>query len=104
MLFSDGNMQAIDARWGGATHRMELNEKVEYRGPSFSARIDPDSFELLHVEPGARAGNGELLSLEPCAAMYLLLKGLNKSLSHFPVVAPDGQAATGWISEPKYAD
>jgi len=104
MLFSDGNIRAMDARWGGATHRIELNEKVEYRGPSFSARIDPDSFELLHVEPGARARNGDLLSLEPCAAMYLLLKGLNKSLSHFPVVAPDGQAVTGWISEPNYED
>jgi putative selenate reductase len=102
MLFRDENTWALDARWGGATHRIELNEVVEYRGPSFSARIDPDNFELLHIEARARANNGDLLSLEPCAAMYVLLKGLCRSLPYLPVVAPEGQAVTGWIPEPEY--
>ncbi len=70
-------------RWthaGRAKHTaLRLNGKrggkLDYQGPLFSARLDPDTFELERVEAAAGARNGDTLSLEPCAAMYVLLNG-----------------------------
>ncbi len=100
MVFRDAAQWAMDARWGGATHRIELNGKLDYRGPSFTAQIDPDKFTIEQIEPGARARDGDVLSLEPCAAMYVLLTGLKQSLPHLPAV----RLVSGRISQPNHAD
>jgi putative selenate reductase len=104
MVFRDGQQWAMDARWGGATHRIELNGKLDYSGPSFRAHIDPVTFEVERVEPGAGPRDGDLLSLEPCAAMYVLLQGLRQSMPHIPAAWPAERAKAGRISQPKYEE
>jgi putative selenate reductase len=81
---------AMDARWAGATHRVEFLEnadglRLDYRGPAFRARIDPASFQIEHIEADANAANVESLALEPCATMFVLLQGLRDSAPHLPI-------------------
>jgi putative selenate reductase len=106
MVFRDAGHWAMDARWAGETHRIELNGKMggklDYQGPLFSARLDPDTFELERVEAAAGARNGDTLSLEPCAAMYVLLNGLRQSLPYLPAALPADLAAKGRITHPGY--
>jgi putative selenate reductase len=104
MLFRNSQLWSMDARWGGVTHRIELNGKLNYSGPAFSAQIDPATFELERIEPGNEARNGDLLSLEPCAAMYVLLKGLSRSMPFMPTAWPADRTAAGKISQPEYEE
>jgi len=104
MVFRGTDQWAMDARWQGRTHRIELTEKLNYRGPLFSARLDPDTFELEQIDATETAGDSDKLSLEPVAAMYVLLKGFSQSLPHLPTVLPAGLAATGKIAHPRYAE
>jgi len=109
MIFRDVDKWAMDARWAGATHRIELNGKLDYSSPSFTARIDPATFGVEQAESGAEARDGDSLSLEPCAAMYMLLQGLRQSMPHLPVAGAvtknlAGPAPTGKISHPGYED
>jgi putative selenate reductase len=108
MVFRDAGHWAMDARWAGETHRIEMTTQVggtlDYQGPLFSARLDPDTFELEEVEAAAGAGYGDTLSLEPCAAMYVLLNGLRQSLPHLPTALPADFAATGRITHPGYKE
>jgi putative selenate reductase len=92
----------MEARWAAATHRVELNTLLNYIGPSFRALIDPDTFELLHIERTGSAGDGAILSLEPCATMFVLLNGFKLSLPYFPAAWPAEAGATGKIAHPGY--
>jgi putative selenate reductase len=94
MVFRDSRKWAMDARWGGATHRIELNGKLDYAGPSFTALIDPVTFGVERAAPGAFIRDGDVLSLEACAAMYVLLRGLSRSMPHLPAA----RLAAGSIS------
>jgi hypothetical protein len=81
---------AMEARWAGETHRIELNGKecsgsLEYQGPSFRARIEPSSFRVERIETFATATRSDPASLEPCATMFVLLQGLRNSMPHLPV-------------------
>jgi putative selenate reductase len=106
MLFRDAQRWTMEARWGDASHCIELNGelngKLHYSGPAFKADIDPATFELERIEPGDGARDGDLLSLEPCAAMYVLLKGLSRSMPHMPTAWPADQKAAGKIPQPEY--
>jgi putative selenate reductase len=108
MVFNDANRWAMDARWGGQTHRIELNGqldgKLKYRGPLFKARLSPETFEVQHIEALVELQAGEQLSLEPCASMYVLLNGLRRSLPHAPTALPAEVAAAGKIAHPGYAE
>ncbi len=104
MVFRDADLWAMDARWQGETHRIELNGKLDYRGPLFSARLDPESFELEQVEAANGAIDGEKLSLEPAAAMYVLLNGLRQSLPHLPTALATELSAEGKIAHPGYVE
>jgi len=112
MVFRDAGRWSMDARWQGETHRIEMTrkvggalvEKLDYRGPLFSARLDPDTFELVEVVAAAGARKGDTLSLEPCAAMYVLLNGLRQSLPHLPTALPNDIAAAGRIAHPAYEE
>jgi hypothetical protein len=108
MVFRDAGQWAMDARWAGETHRIEMNGKtggkLDYQGPLFSARLDPDTFELVQVEATADARNGDTLSLEPCAAMYVLLNGLRQSLPYLPTALPADLVARGRIAHPGYKE
>ncbi len=98
MVFEDGSMEA---RWNGETHRLSVNGAVEYSSPSFTARLDLESFGLLEATPAAGALEGQALSLTPAADMFVLLRGLQGSMAHLPVMA--GEAGTK-IGSPGYQE
>ena len=105
MVFRDADQWAMEARWQDATHRIELNGTLDYTGPSFRARLNPETFE---VEEANLTDSTGPLSLEPCAAMFVLLAGLQQSMPHLPTArsapAPDSPAATGSIAHPGYRE
>ena len=94
----------MDARWQGQTHHIELNGKLNYQGPLFAARFDPDSFEPERIEASPIARAGDYLSLEPMASMYVLLKGLRQSLPFLPTALPAELSASGKIRHPGYVN
>jgi putative selenate reductase len=104
MVFRDGNQWAMDARWRGATHRIELDGKLEYAGPSLRARLNPATFELEHAELNGSGNTGDPVSLERCAAMYVLLQGLKQSMPFLPTAWPGDVTAAGKITHPGYAE
>ena len=91
----------LHARWQGAEHRIELNGTLDYSGPSFSARINPLTFEVEHAE---MTRCDDSYSLEPCAAMFVLLNGIRQSLPFLPTALPADRTATGRIKHPGYED
>ncbi|MEE4217785.1 MAG: FAD-dependent oxidoreductase [Xanthomonadales bacterium] len=91
----------MEARWRGKTHRIELAEKLEYRGPEFHASIDMAGFRLRNIEPAPGVTGSEQLTLQPCATMYVLLKGLAASLPYLPAAAGDGK---GCIPAPAFEE
>jgi len=102
MVFRDVDSWAMEARWQGETHRIELNDCLDYSGPLFSAELDMETFEAVHIKPAASARAGAVLSLEPAATMYVLLNGLSRSLPHLPAMLPAKLATTGKITQPGY--
>ncbi len=104
MVFRDADRWAMEARWQGRTHRIELNGKLDYQGPLFSARLDPDSFEAEWIEAATGIRAGVALSLEPAATMYVLLTGLRQSLPQLPTALPPELANSGKITHPGYAE
>ena len=87
MVFADGS---IEGRWRGETHRLSVNGAVEYSSPSFSARLDAGSFELLEATVGDGTVGGQALSLSPAADMFVLLSGLQSSMGHLPAMSGPG--------------
>ena len=104
MVIREEGQWAMDARWQGQTHHIELNEKLDYRGSLFSARLDPDTFEIEQIEVTEAARDGNKLALTPVAEMYVLLNGLRRSLPYLPTALPAGLVATGKIAHPGYAE
>ncbi len=99
MLFDDGR---IESRVDGETHRLALNGAVEYTAPRFSATLDIDTLQLVEASPNG-AADGEVLSLQPAADMFILLRGLQESMGHLPVMAADGSRGT-FVSHPGYEE
>lgn len=104
MVFHEADQWAMDARWQNQTHHIQLNGKLEYRGPLFSARLDPGRFKIEQIESTAGASNSEKLSLEPVATMFILLNGLRQSLPQLPTALSAVLAANGKIAHPGYAE
>ncbi len=94
----------MDARWQNQTHHIELNGRLDYRGPLFSARFDPDTFEPEQLEVTTAVRPGDVLPLETVASMYVLLDGLRHSLPHIPTALPAGSDDIGKISHPGYPE
>jgi hypothetical protein len=61
MVFNELGRWAMDARWQGATHHIELDSKLDYTGD-------------------------EPVSAEPEVSMTILLRGIAKSIPHIPVI------------------
>jgi NADPH-dependent glutamate synthase beta subunit-like oxidoreductase len=111
MLFeSGGDVQAIEARWRGETHRLEMKAgdgtpiELLYSCPAFSARLDPSDFSLIEATPGNGTTRETTLSLEACVSMYVILQGLTVSMPHLPR-APGPQPPDGtFVSHPEYPE
>ena len=104
MVFRNANSWAMDARWQDKTHRIELNGKLDYHGPLFSAQLDPETFDPVQIDATASASIGDELSLEPVAVMYALLNGLRNSLPYLPSALPAGFIDTGKIPHSDYLE
>ncbi|HKZ92554.1 MAG TPA: hypothetical protein VJZ50_10485, partial [Candidatus Limnocylindrales bacterium] len=98
MLFEDGS---IEARWDGETHRLTVDGPLEYTSPALRARLDVETFDLLDAARGDAAVEGQTLSLDRAADMFVLLRGLQASAPHLPRVAVDGAIGT-WVRHPGY--
>jgi len=96
MVFQDTDTWSMDARWGGETHRIELNGYLEYESPHLRARIEP--YEFVVEECYSTAADGTAISLEPCATMFVLLKSLMESMPYLPTK----KEAVGIVSHPGY--
>jgi NADPH-dependent glutamate synthase beta subunit-like oxidoreductase len=104
-----GSARIMEARWSGETHRIELQDSADtrselrYFSPAFSARIDPKKFALLDTAPGEAASEGQILSLDACASMYVVLEGLSRSMPQLPWAAPaDAAVPATKIAHPGY--
>ena len=104
MTYTDGDTPAIEGRWDGETHRLELNGAVEYTSPRLRATIDEKTFSVREATVVDGPADGESLSLEPAASMYVLLKGLVDSMPHLPSAVPEGRAAGTLVTHPGYEE
>ncbi len=86
MLLGDG---VLEARFGGRTHRISVNGRIEYTAPGFQAVLDCGTFALVEATPTG-AAEEEALSLGPAAIMATLLAGITGSLPHVPTAAAGG--------------
>jgi NADPH-dependent glutamate synthase beta subunit-like oxidoreductase len=88
MLSRDDASQVIEGRWGGETHRLELGIEpggaLRYSSPALNARFGGADFSLLEATPGEASTDGQELSLEACASMYVVLRGVSESMPHIP--------------------
>jgi putative selenate reductase len=103
-FFRDGDAWAVQARWSGSTHELEWDGALTYSAPGLTCELDPDTLAVRDVQID-RAGSDRLaeatlhpeadsscsvrstsasVSLEPCAIMYALLRGVRNSLAHVP--------------------
>ncbi|MCP3960456.1 MAG: FAD-dependent oxidoreductase [bacterium] len=97
--------EVIEARWNGETHRLEVGGDLSYTSPAFSARLAVADFSLLEAAAGDGARDGQELSLEPCANMYVVLRGLSESMPHLPWASPPGAPAAGTkVAHPGYEE
>jgi len=83
MLSREADTEIVEARFGGETHRIAINGKVEYDSPQLQAVLATGSLELESAEPGPSAGEGAVLGLEPAATMYSVWQGM-KSMPQLP--------------------
>ena len=79
--------------------RIEVNGQLEYRAPSFTATLNPETLELIEAT-ATTASEGEALSLEPAAVMLTLLEGVSASMPHIPVMVDGGTL----VSHPGYEE
>jgi NADPH-dependent glutamate synthase beta subunit-like oxidoreductase len=94
MLSRNGDGEVIEGRWGGETHRLELggdlNGHISYSSPALNARFAAADFSLIEATPGEAATEGQELSLEACASMYVVMRGLSDSMPHIPWMEATG--------------
>ena len=101
MVFRKADAWSMDARRQGLHHRIELNGNLDYTGPAVQARLDPATFDVVQAEV---TDSTRPLTLEPCAEMFVLLKGLQQSLHFLPTAIPAAEADRGRIPHPGYEE
>ena len=74
----------LQGRFGGELHQLTLGRTLEYTSPHLAVKLDPESWAMR--EARAEASSPAAPSLEPCAVLYALLRGVRGSLPWFPAV------------------
>lgn len=100
MLVEGPGGWAIESRWAGETHRVEVDGAIVYRAPGATVRLDPNTWRMLGGEAPARA-EGDL-SLVPAAASYALLVSLRSSMPFLP--AWSAARSGSRVAHPGYGD
>jgi putative selenate reductase len=104
MLFRVGEVERIDARFGGATHQLSVEGDVlHYVSPCFTARIRRDGFVVEDAQLTNGSKNGDRLSLKECAIMYILLTGVRRSMPHIPTMRETDAADDARVAAPVFA-
>ena len=105
MLSRDGETVTVEARWHGETHRLDLDEELHYRSPELNARLEPASFTLVEATPGDATSDGQELTLEACASMYVVLQGIVRSMPQIPWAAsPSAATPHTRVAHPGYEE
>ena len=81
-LLHTGDRWTLQGRFGGELHQLTHGRALEYTTPHLAVKLDPESWVVreARAEPSAPAAP----SLEPCAILYALLRGVRGSLPWFP--------------------
>ncbi len=90
MLLRADNRPAIQGRFAGRTFQLADGTELEYRGPAFAVRLDPESLQIVGSSSAAPEATH---SLRVAAVMWTLLRGITASLPHFPLV----EARPEWL-------
>jgi ferredoxin len=102
MVFDDGS---VEGRYAGQTHRLELNGTAEYSSPSFRAQLDAETLGFIEgsvLESGTQTG---ALSLVPAAEMFVLARGLRRSMGHLPTASSGARtASSSRVRHPGYEE
>ena len=91
MLLAD---DSIEARWDGETHHLRIDGDVRYRSRALDARLDAETLDLIEARVTDAARDGEVISLDRAADMYVLLRGLQGSMRHLPRSGGDASPGT----------
>lgn len=83
-LFRGNGTWGLQARWAGATHEILLNHDLRYRAPGIEMELDPKTMAIHKARAVGAPAEGRTVSLEPCAAMTALLRGLRDSAAYLP--------------------
>ena len=98
MLFDDGS---VEGRYGGETHRLSAEDAVEYVSPRLRARLATGSLALLEAVAVSGAADGQDVSLQPAADMYVLMRGAAGSMQPLPRASREQSMETR-IGHPGY--
>ena len=85
MVFRSKKSWKMLARFGGETHEIVLDGHVNYTSPLFHAVLDPETFSVKTTKLMKGVSDGHL-SLDPCATMVALLRGIRGSMTYLPAV------------------
>jgi hypothetical protein len=72
---------AVEGRFAGETHRVEMNGSLTYESPQGTVHVDPDAFTVID----ASGEEGAVLRLEAAATMYAVMQGVRGSMPYLPV-------------------
>ncbi len=105
MLYTDAGSTAMEARWDGEIHRIDLDGHLTYTSPDATIRIDPDDFTVLDAAAHPDAPAGRVVTLDRAAEMFVLMRGLVASMPQLPSAATPGTAPPATlISHPGYEE
>jgi NADPH-dependent glutamate synthase beta subunit-like oxidoreductase len=77
---------AMEGRFDGSTHRIDVGSSIRYQSPTLAASLNPETLALLEATSVGPTGSS-IVSLEPAAAMKTLLSGLSRSRPHLATVS-----------------
>ncbi|MEE8485288.1 MAG: putative selenate reductase subunit YgfK [Acidimicrobiia bacterium] len=89
MVRRNGDGVVVTARFNGETHQLSINGSVDYSSPDITASFD-ESFVLLSSSIGEAASEGDEVSLDAAATMFVLWKGLDASMPELPLMSDGG--------------
>ncbi len=105
MLYTDAGSTAMEARWDGETHRIDLDGHLTYTSPDATIRIDPADFTVLGAEAHPDTPAGRVVTLDRAASMFVLMRGLAASMPQLPsATAPGAAAPASLIPHPGYEE
>jgi putative selenate reductase len=92
MVFQHDGMWMMQAKYGGEEYEMVVGSRCTYKSPRVMGIFDERTRRLVGVKLSSNVHDNMTIDLKPCAEMYALLKGLQKSASYLPPADSDERA------------